>query len=112
MAPAALGRVVVRWHVRFGHKDKEFPDVAFNASAQLGLGCRGVVPEGLAEAQQLSFQGQSSLPEPTNVTAANGSNYGDVTVSWGPVTGGRVLQGRLDGRTGSDGHQCPTAVAL
>ena len=58
VAPAALGGVVVRWHVRFGHKDKEFPDVAFNASAQLGLGCRRVVPEGLAEGQQLSFQGQ------------------------------------------------------
>ncbi len=32
VAQAALGGVVVRWHVRFGHKDKEFPDVAFNAS--------------------------------------------------------------------------------
>ena len=66
MAQAALGRVVVRWHVRFGHEDEEFPvsstgqalDVAFDASAQLGLGCRRVVSEGLAEGQQLSFQGQ------------------------------------------------------
>ena len=33
-------------------------DVALDASAQLGLGCRRVVPEGLAEGQQLSFQGQ------------------------------------------------------
>ena len=32
-------------------------------------------------------RGQSSLPEPTNVTAANGSNYGDVTVSWAPLLG-------------------------
>ena len=32
-------------------------------------------------------RGQSSLPEPTNVTAANGSNYGDVTVSWAPSLG-------------------------
>ena len=32
--------------------------MALDASAQLGLGCRRVVPEGLAEGQQLSFQGQ------------------------------------------------------
>ena len=25
MAQATLGRVVVRWHVRFGHEDEEFP---------------------------------------------------------------------------------------
>ncbi len=58
MAQAALGGVVVRWHVRFGHEDEEFFDVALDASAQFGLGCRRVVPEGLAEGQQLSFQGQ------------------------------------------------------
>ena len=58
MAPAALGGVVVRWHVRFGHEDEEFLDVALDAPAQLGLGCRRVVPEGLADGQQLSFQGQ------------------------------------------------------
>ena len=66
MAQAALGGVVVRRHVRFGHEDEEFPvsstgqalDVALDASAQLGLSCRRVVPEGLAEGQQLSFQGQ------------------------------------------------------
>ena len=45
MTQAALGRVVVRWHVRFGHEDEEFPvsstgqalDVALNAPAQLAL---------------------------------------------------------------------------
>ena len=35
--PAALGRVVVRRHVRFGHEDEEFLDVALNAPAQFGL---------------------------------------------------------------------------
>ena len=37
MTQAALGRVVVRWHVRFGHEDEEFLDVALNAPAQFGL---------------------------------------------------------------------------
>ena len=32
--------------------------MALDASARLGLGCRRVVPEGLAEGQQPSFQGQ------------------------------------------------------
>ena len=60
--PPLILRLMTRWRrlrsaallsagTRFGHKDKEFPDVAFNASAQLGLGCRRVVPEGLAEGQ-------------------------------------------------------------
>ena len=37
MAPAALGGVVVRRHVRFGHEDEEFLDVALNAPAQPAL---------------------------------------------------------------------------
>ena len=37
MTQAALGSVVVRWHVWFGHEDEEFLDVALNAPAQLGL---------------------------------------------------------------------------
>ena len=45
MTQAALGGVVVRWHVRFGHEDEEFPvsstgqalDVALDAQAQFGL---------------------------------------------------------------------------
>ena len=66
MAQAAFGGVVVRRHVRFGHEDEEFPvsstwqalDVALDASAQFGLGCRRVRQERAAEGQQLSFQGQ------------------------------------------------------
>ena len=37
MAPAALGGVVVRRHVRFGHEDEEFLDVALDAPAQPAL---------------------------------------------------------------------------
>ena len=37
MAQAALGGVVVRRHVRFGHEDEEFLDVALDAPAQFGL---------------------------------------------------------------------------
>ena len=37
MAQAALGGVVVRRHVRFGHEDEEFLDVALNAPAQPAL---------------------------------------------------------------------------
>ena len=70
MSQAALGSVVVRWHVRFSHEDEEFPvsntgqalEVALDASAQLGLGCRRVVPEGLAEGQQVVDVPQQSLP--------------------------------------------------
>ena len=34
---AALGGVVVRRHVRFGHEDEEFLDVALDAPAQPAL---------------------------------------------------------------------------
>ena len=37
MAQAALGGVVVRRHVRFGHEDEEFLDVALDAPAQPAL---------------------------------------------------------------------------
>ncbi len=59
VAQAAFGGVVVWWRLGLGHKDEEFSassagqalDVALDASAQLALGCRGVVEEGLADAQ-------------------------------------------------------------
>ena len=45
--------------------------MALDAPAQLGLGCRRVVPEGLAEGQQLSFQGQlGNTPLPGFVMVA------------------------------------------
>ncbi len=56
MSQAAFGGVVVRWDLRFGYEDEEFLDVALDASAQLGLCCRGVVKEGLADDEQLPFQ--------------------------------------------------------
>ena len=58
MAPAALGRVVVRWHVRFGHEDEEFLDVALDAPAQLALDRRRVSQERAADGQQLPLLGQ------------------------------------------------------
>ena len=58
MAQAALGGVVVWWHVGMSHEDEKFLDVALDAPAQLALGCRGVVEEGLADAQQPPFQVQ------------------------------------------------------
>ena len=73
MAPAALGRVVVRWHVRLAHEDEEFPvsstgpalDEALDAPAQLALDSRRVRPERAADGQQLTLSGQlrnTSLP--------------------------------------------------
>ena len=56
--PAALGGVVVRRRCGFRHEDEEFFDVALDASAQFGRCGRWVVEEGLADGQQLSFQGQ------------------------------------------------------
>ena len=66
MAQAALGRVVVRWHVRFGHEDEEFPvsstgqalDEALDAPAQLALESRRVRQERAADGQQLPLPGQ------------------------------------------------------
>ena len=60
--PAALGGVVVRRRFGFRHEDEEFFDVALDASAQFGRCGRGVVEEGLADGQQLSFQGQGGAP--------------------------------------------------
>ena len=47
--------------------------MALDASAQLGLGCRRVVPEGLAEGQQLSFQGQLGGAPPLGLGMSAGS---------------------------------------
>ena len=58
MAPAALGGVVVRGHCWLDHEDEEFLDVALDASAQPARHRRWVIPEGLADVQQLPFQGQ------------------------------------------------------
>ena len=71
MAQAALGRVVVRWHVRFGHEDEEFPeecleeflDVALDAPAQLALDSRRVRADGSdRKGRQMasSFRSQAS----------------------------------------------------
>ena len=57
MAQAALGSVVVRRRRRFAHKDEELLDVALDAPAQLGLGCRAVIQEGTADGQQALFPG-------------------------------------------------------
>ena len=46
--------------------------MALDASAQLGLGCRRVVPEGLAEGQQLSFQGQLGGAPPLGLGMSEG----------------------------------------
>ena len=73
MAQAAFGGVVVRRRFGFGHEDEEFFEVALDASAQLGLGCRRVVPEGLAEGQQLSFQGQLGGAPPLGLGMSAGS---------------------------------------
>ena len=62
MAQAALGGVVVWRHVRFGHKDEEFLDVALDASAQPGWYCRRVIQEGLADGQQAALQCQLDNP--------------------------------------------------
>ena len=57
------------------YKDKEFPEVALDASAQLGLGCRRVVPEGLADGQQLSFQGQLGGAPPLGLRMREGFGF-------------------------------------
>ena len=75
----ALGRVVVRWHVRFGHEDEEFPassagqalDVALDAPAQLALDSRRVRQERAADGQQLPLPGQlGNTPLPWLVMVA------------------------------------------
>ena len=57
MAQAALGGVVVRRRRRFAHKYEELLDVALDAPAQLGLGCRAVIQEGTADGEQALFPG-------------------------------------------------------
>ena len=42
---------------RFAHKYEELLDVALDAPAQLGLGCRAVIQEGTADGQQALFPG-------------------------------------------------------
>ena len=66
MAQAALGSVVVRWHVRFGHEDEEFPasstgqalDETLDTPAQFALDSRRVSQERAADGQQLPLPGQ------------------------------------------------------
>ena len=58
MTQAALGGVVVRWHVRFGHEDEEFLDEALDAPTQLALDSRRVSQERAADGQQLALPGQ------------------------------------------------------
>ena len=58
MTQAALGSVVVRWHVRFGHEDEEFLDVALNAPAQLALTASGSARKGWQMAS--SFRSKAS----------------------------------------------------
>ena len=71
MAPAALGRVVVRWHVRFGHADEEFLDEVLDAPAQLALDRRRVRQERAADGQQLPLPGQlGNTPLPGLVMVA------------------------------------------
>ena len=114
MSQAALGRVVVCWHCGFGHEDEEFPvsstgqalDVALDASAQLCLSCRRVVPEGLAEGQQLSFQGQLGCAPPLGLGMSEG--FGPVV---NPVDGvGPPGQWRSIGVEGALGMDVPQQV--
>ena len=66
MAQAALGSVVVRWHVRFGHEEEEFPasstgqalDETLDTPAQFALDSRRVSQERAAAGQQLPLPGQ------------------------------------------------------
>ena len=46
--------------------------MALDASAQLGLGCRRVVPEGLAEGQQLPLPGQLGGAPPLGLGMSEG----------------------------------------
>ena len=58
VAQTPFGGVVVRRHVRFGHQDEEFLDMALDASAQSGGWGRRVVEERLTDGEQSSFQSQ------------------------------------------------------
>ena len=80
--------------------------MAFNASAQLGLGCRRVVPEGLAEGQQLSFQGQLGGAPPLGLGMSAG--FGPVV---NPVDGvGPPGQWRIIGVEGAQVVDVPQQV--
>ena len=79
--------------------------MALDAPAQLGLGCRRVVPEGLAEGQQLSFQGQLGGAPPLGLGMSAG--FGPVV---NPVDGvGPLGQWRIIGVEGCAGRGCPAA---
>ena len=74
MTLAALGSVVVRWYVRFGHEDEEFPvsntgqalDETFDAPAQFALDRQRVSQERAADGQQLPLPGQLGNPPSAN----------------------------------------------
>ena len=57
-AQAALGGVVVRGHLQFGHEDEGFLEVLVNAAAQLALDRQRVVQAETAEGQQAFSPGQ------------------------------------------------------
>ena len=81
--------------------------MALDAPAQLGLGCRRVVPEGLAEGQQLSFQGQLGGAPPLGLGMSAG--FGPVV---NPVDGvGPLGQWRIIGVAGALVVDVPQQVA-
>ena len=68
--------------------------MAFDASAQFGLGCRRVVEEGLADGEQLAFQGHLGGAPPLGLGMSAG--FGPVV---NPVDGvGPPGQPRPEGR--------------
>ena len=81
--------------------------MALDAPAQLGLGCRRVVPEGLAEGQQLSFQGPLGGAPPLGLGMSEG--FGPVV---NPVDGvGPPGQWRSIGVAGALVVDVPQQVA-
>ena len=81
--PPLTLRLITRWrrlrsagllsagHVRFGHEDEEFLDVALDAPAQLALDSRRVRQERAADGQQLPLPGQlGNTPLPWLVMVA------------------------------------------
>ena len=56
MPQAPFGGVVVGWHGRLSHKDKQFLNMAFDASAELALDRQWVIPERAADGQQFPLR--------------------------------------------------------
>ena len=78
-------------------KTKSSLDVAFDASAQFGMGCRRVVEEGLADGEQLAFQGHLGCAPPLGLGMSAG--FGPVV---NPVDGvGPPGQWRIIGVEGA-----------